>query len=122
MKYFRAVNQEDVTDVLYVSCNKDFGSERAAEYLGISAYGYTLVECTQEEFETMTQDVNDFIINVGQDRSNINPFDSAHTEAEAIQKAEQYCEDWKCVEVVYMPQDNDDINEVVWSNCGRGLR
>ena len=26
---------------------------------------------------------------------------------------------YKCAEAIYMPEDNDDINEVVWSNCGR---
>jgi hypothetical protein len=116
MKYFRAVNQEDVTDVLYLSSSCDLDDEQVvAERTRINNYGYTLVECSEEEFEAMTQEQNDYILNVGQDRSNINPFDSAHTEAEAIQKAELYCEDWKCVEVVYMPQDNDDINEIIWS-------
>ena len=115
MKYFRAVNIDDVTDELYVSCNRDFEAKTAAEHLGLAADGYLLVECTQEEFEAMTQEENDFIINVGQEKGNLNPFDSAHTEDEAIQKAEKYCEDWKCVEVVYMPCDNDDINEIVWS-------
>jgi hypothetical protein len=23
----------------------------------------------------------------------------------------------KCIEVVYMPEDDDNTNEVVWSNC-----
>lgn len=116
MKYFRAVNQEDVTDVLYLSSSCDLDDEQVvAERTRINSYGYTLVECSEEEFEAMTQEQNDYILNVGHDRSNINPFDSAHTEAEAIQKAELYCEDWKCVEVVYMPQDNDDINEIIWS-------
>ncbi len=25
----------------------------------------------------------------------------------------------KCIEITYMPEDDDDTNEVVWSNCGR---
>jgi hypothetical protein len=115
MKYFKAINKDDVTDECYVSCSKDLSPEAAAEHLGLEVFGYKLIECSKEEFETMTQDVNDFIINVGKDRSSINPFDSAHTEDEAIEKAQKYCEDWKCVEVVYMPCDNEDINEIVWS-------
>ncbi len=116
MKYFRAVNQEDVTDVLYMSSSRDLDDARMVEErTRIANYGYKLVECSEEEFEAMTQEQNDYILNVGQDRSNINPFDSAHTEAEAIQKAELYCEDWKCVEVVYMPCDNEDVNEIIWS-------
>jgi hypothetical protein len=30
------------------------------------------------------------------------------------QGAEKLCEEYKCVEIVYMPQDNIDINEIVW--------
>ena len=33
-------------------------------------------------------------------------------EAEKISKL-------KCIEITYMPEDDDDTNEVVWSNCGR---
>ena len=117
MKYFRAVNQEDVTNVLYVSGNREADTvEQVMERLQLGGYGYTLVECTKEEFETMTQDQNDYILNVGQDRDNLNPFDSARTEYEAIKKAEQYKEDWKFVEVVYMPQNNIDINDIIWSD------
>jgi hypothetical protein len=25
----------------------------------------------------------------------------------------------KCIEITFMPEDDDDTNEVVWSNCGR---
>ena len=93
--------------VLFFSHPSDFTPVCTTEFMTLASM--------QEEFEAMTQEVNDYIINVGQDRSNINPFDSAHTEGEAIQKAEQYCEDWKCVEVVYMPCDNEDVNEIIWS-------
>ena len=114
MNYFRAVNQEDVTDVLYVSCDRDFDTERATEYFGLSIYGYKLVECSKEEFDTMTQEVNDYIINVGQTRDELNPFESAHTEPEAIERAKELNKEYKCVEVVYMPQDNIDVNKIVW--------
>jgi hypothetical protein len=110
MKYFKAVNIDDVTEETYISCNCDVNIESTEKLLGLK-----LVEVSQEEFETMTQEDNDYIINVGQTRDNLRPFDSAHTEDEAIKKAEQYTEDWKCVEVVYMPVDDDDINEII---CG----
>ena len=115
LKYFRAVNQNDVTDVLYVSGTASGDtSEEVAQRLNLDKYGYVLVECTKEEFETMTQEVNDFIINVGQTKDNLNPFSSAHTEEEAVLLAKKYCEDWKCVEVVYMPCDNVDVNEIIY--------
>jgi hypothetical protein len=117
MKYFRAVNKDDVTDVLYVSGNRDADTiEQVMERLQLAEYGYKLVECTQEEFDTMTQDQNDYILNVGQDRYNLDPFASAHTEFEAIEKAKELRKTWKCVEVVYMPQDNIDINDIIWSD------
>ena len=119
MKYFRAVNMDDVTDELYVSCNRNFDAKKAAEHLGLAEAGYLLVECSAEEFEAMTQEENDFIINVGQEKGNLEPFDSAHTEAEGIEKAKKYLEDWKCVEVVYMPVDNEDVNEIVWKKYNK---
>lgn len=116
MKYFKAINRADAEDVLYVSGSRDSDTaETVAERLMLTEYGYTLVECTKEEFDTMTQEENDYIINIGESRFNMQPFESAHTEAEAIERAEALCKEHKCAEVVYMPVDNIDINEVIWS-------
>lgn len=116
MKYFRAVNQDDVTDVLYVSGNCDTDTlEKVAERLKIEEYGYKLVECSKEEFETMTQEENDYILNVGVNHEDCGPFESAHTEDEAIARAKELAKEYPCVEVVYMPIDNADINEIVFS-------
>ena len=115
MKYFRAVNIDDVTDVLYVSGNCDTDTlEKVAERLKMAEYGYKLVECSKEEFETMTQEEYDYIINVGQTRDDLGPFVAAPTEYDAINKAKELSKDYKYVEVVYMPIDNEDINEIVW--------
>lgn len=59
--------------------------------------------------------VNDYIIHVGHSKEDLNPFDSAHTPQEAVDKAKEYTEDWEYIEIVYMPVDDDDINEVVWT-------
>ena len=115
MKYFRAVNKEDVCDVLYLSSNLDLNAKRfLEEKTRIGDYGYELQECSQEEFETMTQEENDYIINVGHEEDNLTPFASAHTYEEGAEKCEKYLEDWEFVELVYMPQDNEDINTIVW--------
>lgn len=117
MKYFRAVNIDNVTDVLYLSSTSDSDDGQVvAERAHIGNYGYALQECSKEEFEAMTQEINDYIINVGQDRDNVYPHASAHTEAEAIEQATKLRETWKCVEVVYMPCANEDINEIVWAD------
>ena len=60
--------------------------------------------------------MNDFIINVGQTADNLQPAESGRTEAETIERAKELNKEYKCVEVVYMPVDNDDINDIVWSS------
>jgi hypothetical protein len=113
MKYYRAVNKDDVTDEFYVSCDRDFEAERAKEHLGL--WQYWLTECSKEEFETMTDDTNDYILNVGQTQDELTPYASAATPAEAEKKALELRKTWKCVEIVYMPVDDDDINEIIWA-------
>ena len=116
MKYFKAINHDDPEDVLYLSSSCDLDDGRiVAERTRINDYGYYLVECSKEEFDTMTQDENEYIINVGHDRFHMEPFESAHTDAEAIARAEELLKEYKCAEVVYMPNDNIDINEIIWS-------
>ena len=70
MKYFRVVNPEDVTDEFYVSCDRDdFDLDLVKEHLGLQMYW--MAECSKEEFETMTQEENDYILNVGQKRGSL---------------------------------------------------
>lgn len=65
----------------------------------------------------MTQpEYNDYIINTGVSRADCGPSESAHTEAEAVARAKELCKEYPFVEVVYMPVDNDDINDIIWSN------
>lgn len=118
MKYFKAANKVDPKDSFYLSCSCDINNFGMADQLKL--YGYSFIECTKEEYETMTQErndhiINDYIIKVGRSKAALRPFDSAHTPKEAVDKAKEYTEDWEYVEIVYMPVDNDDINEVVWT-------
>lgn len=113
MRYFKAVNKDDVTDEFYVSCDRDnFPVDVVQEHLGL--FQYVLTEVGEQEFETMTQEENDYIINVGHEEDNLTPIDSAHTYEEGTEKCDKYLEDWEFVELVYMPQDDDDINTIVW--------
>ena len=114
MKYFRVVNPEDVTDEFYVSCDRDdFELDLVKEHLGLQMYW--LEECTKEGFETMTQDVNDYILNVGQTRDSLNPYASAHDPEEAEALALELRKTWKCVEIVYMPCADVDVNQIIWA-------
>ena len=60
-------------------------------------------------------DTNDYILNVGQTQDELTPYASAATPAEAQTKALELRKTWKCVEIVYMPVDDDDINEIIWA-------
>jgi hypothetical protein len=113
MRYFKAVNKDDVTDEFYVSCDRDsFPVNVVQEHLGL--FQYVLTEVGEQEFETMTQEENDYIINVGDSEDNLTPIDSAPDYESGVKKGEMYLEDWKYVELVYMPVDDDDTNVVVW--------
>lgn len=116
MKYFKAINKEDPEDILYLSSNIDLDEARTVEeILRIGNYGYDLVPCSEAEFETMTQEENDYIIYVGNTADDLTPIDSASTYEEGVKKGETYLdEDWKYAELVYMPCDEDDTNVIVW--------
>lgn len=58
--------------------------------------------------------LNDYVINVGQTWDNLTPFDTAASKKEAIEIAKHLIT--KCVEVVYSPCNDIDINEVIWKN------
>ena len=66
-----------------------------------------------------------YIVFVGATKKSLYPTVACPTEEEALHKAKSLAAlgkvnaDYKCVEAVYMPEDDDDTNEVVWTNCGR---
>ena len=64
----------------------------------------------------MKPEYNDYIINTGVSRFDCGPYEAAATKDEAIARAKELCLEYPCVEVVYMPVDNDDINDIIWSN------
>lgn len=56
-----------------------------------------------------------YIINVGESRFDMYPHESAPTEEAARARVDELCKTYKCVEAVYMPEDDDDINEIIYS-------
>ena len=62
----------------------------------------------------------DYIVNAGPTRDNLRPACAYKTKEDAIAGAERLVAEkipgLKYTEVVYMPEDNDDINEVIWKN------
>ena len=62
----------------------------------------------------------DYIVNAGPTKDNLRPCCAYKSKEDAIQGAKnleaEKIKKLSCIEVVYMPEDDDDINEVVWSN------
>lgn len=62
----------------------------------------------------------DYIVNAGPTRDDLRPACAYKTKEDAIAGAQRLAAEkipgLKYTEVVYMPEDNDDINEVVWTN------
>lgn len=68
----------------------------------------------------MKTDKFDYIVNAGPTKDNLRPACAYKTKEDAIASAERLTAEkipgLKYAEVVYMPEDNDDINEVIWKN------
>ena len=64
-----------------------------------------------------------YVIFTGATKDELYPVRAAPTKEEAIASAKAIAllgkvnPTYKCAEAIYMPED-DDISEVVWSNCG----
>jgi hypothetical protein len=60
----------------------------------------------------------DYIVNAGKSKDNLTPVCAYVSMEDAITGAERLAAEkipgLKYTEAVYMPEDNDDINEVVW--------
>ena len=56
----------------------------------------------------------DYIINAGMSTDNLSPILASLTEEEGIKDAKRLQKFYNYTEVVYMPEDDEDINEVVW--------
>ena len=63
---------------------------------------------------------HDYIINAGKSQNNCAPLIATPTKEEAIEKAKVLVEQhkYKYTEVVFMPESDIDINEVVWTSKG----
>lgn len=59
---------------------------------------------------------NPFIIFVGEARDNMQPHKSAPDICSAILDGKSLVDSYPCVEVTYMPEDNLDANEIIYSH------
>lgn len=58
----------------------------------------------------------DYIINVGMKKDDLQPYLAAPSKEEGIKYAKQALMFYRYTEVVYMPEDDIDTNEVVWKS------
>ena len=117
MKYYRAIDKYNTTKVLYITVNDTLETfEDIPERIVLEESGYILSECSKIEFNRMFGNLSDYIINVGHNRENLGPYEAASTRELAINRAKELCFEFDCVEVVYMPNNDDDINEIIWSH------
>jgi hypothetical protein len=56
----------------------------------------------------------EWILNAGPSKDNLAPYCAFPTKEEAISSARNALNFWNFTEVVYMPEDDPDINDVVW--------
>lgn len=67
-----------------------------------------------EEPEEEEEESYPYIINVGMEKDNLQPYLAAPTEDKGIIEAKIALKFYTYAEVVYMPEDDIDTNEVVW--------
>ena len=65
----------------------------------------------------------DYLLFAGSTKNDLYPYCAYKTAEDAIEAAKRLQAEkikaMKCIEVVLMPEDDDDTNEVIWTNCGR---
>ena len=68
-----------------------------------------------------TEKSYDYIMFAGKTKNDLYPISSWQNKEDAIEAAKRLLDTkvYKCIEVTLMPEDNDDINEVVWTNIRR---
>ncbi len=55
-----------------------------------------------------------YVVFAGNDRGNLQPTKAAPTKQAAIKEAQQLQGTYRCVEAIYMPEHNVDINRIVY--------
>lgn len=65
----------------------------------------------------------DYLLFAGPTKDDLHPTCAYKNKEDAIDAAKRLeaekIKKLKCIEVAFMPEDDIDTNEVVWSNCGR---
>lgn len=115
--YRRVVNYEDLMQW-----------RKLEENLGKRIFGLSGILINDEYFKLKANsDIisvhgsYDYIMFAGETEDNLQPISAWKSVEEAIRNAYSLLDHklHKYVEVTFMPEDDDDTNEIVWSNCER---
>lgn len=90
----------------------------AQRYYGKPCYKFEGLEddgwFTEGCITTVTS--NPYVVFVGDTKDDLYPYLSSSTKKLAVEAAKELTAKYCCVEATYMPEDNDDINEIIYSN------
>jgi hypothetical protein len=78
------------------------------------------IEYEYPEEEDEEEEPASYLLFAGETKDSLYPLKAFRDKDEAIADAKETVKlGCPCAEVCYMPEDDADTNEVVWSNCGR---
>lgn len=91
-------------------------TEQEKEIERLKAENACLLKACEEQFTFDTKEIKncDYVVNAGVSWDNLAPLYTSSTKEAAIDTARHLT--IECVEVVYSPCDNLNVDEVVWSN------
>lgn len=79
------------------------------KFAGLGEKGWFTEGCIKNK-------VNPFVVFVGDSRDDLEPIASAPTRQTAINMAKALQSEYSLVEVIYMPEEDEDTNEVIYAH------
>ena len=98
---------------LALACLK-YMSEDDVEDMAVANEFLDFLDEEEHEEDEETENSYDYILNVGNKILNLMVYCAFPTKEEAIESAKRSLNSWSFTEVVYMPEDDPDTNDVVW--------
>jgi hypothetical protein len=97
--------------VLALACLKYMSEDDVKDMAHANEF---LEEEEEDEYVEPDSETNDWILNAGPGKDTLAPYCAFPTKEEAISAAKNALNFWNFTEVVYMPEDDPDTNDVVW--------
>ena len=117
IRYFKAINNDTKHEIYFVNETIEGAQAHLNDLNTVGSF--SLVETTKEEtyaYLEANDCQTDIFINVGTDKENMEYYEPAYTNLEAIERAKELATDYEFVEVIWEPKFSDTIREVLWKN------